>query len=76
MDTAITVENDYQLVQLSMQKKAKLEAKRFQLSQTTPNLSFEARIQKVPRPIGKDLPQGIKSYAMKQKVIVTRKSSL
>jgi hypothetical protein len=29
MDTAITWENDYQLVQLSRQKKAKLEAKKF-----------------------------------------------
>jgi hypothetical protein len=45
MDTAITWENDYQLVQLSRQKKAKLEAKRFQPSQTTPNLSFKPRIK-------------------------------
>jgi hypothetical protein len=45
MDTTITWENDYQLVQLSRQKKAKLEAKRFQSSQLTPNLSFKPRIK-------------------------------
>jgi hypothetical protein len=45
MDTAITWENDYQLVQMSRQKKAKLEAKRFQPSQPTPNLSFKPRIK-------------------------------
>jgi hypothetical protein len=45
MDTAITWENDYQLVQMSRQKYAKLEAKRFQPSQPTPNLSFKPTIK-------------------------------
>jgi hypothetical protein len=45
MDTAINWENDYQLVQLSRQKKVKLEAKRFQPSQSTTNLSFKPRIK-------------------------------
>jgi hypothetical protein len=44
LDTTITWENDYKLVQLSRQKIAKMEAKRFQPSQTTPNLSFKPRI--------------------------------
>jgi hypothetical protein len=45
MDTAITWENDYQLVQLSRKKKAKLEANRFQPIQSTPNLTFKPRIK-------------------------------
>jgi hypothetical protein len=45
MDTAITWENDYQLVQMRRQKKAKFEAKKFQPSQPTPNLSFKPRIK-------------------------------
>jgi hypothetical protein len=45
MDIAITWEKNYQLVQMSRQKKAKLEAKRFQPSQTTPNLSFKLTIK-------------------------------
>jgi hypothetical protein len=42
MDTAITWENHYRLVQLSRQKKAKTEAKRVQPTHSTPNLKLQA----------------------------------
>jgi hypothetical protein len=60
MDTAITWENDYQLVQMSGQKKAKLEAKKFQPSQPTPNLSFKPRIksERFLDKLGKIYPKG------------------
>jgi hypothetical protein len=45
MDTAITWENDYRLVQLSRQKKAKTEAKRVQPTRTPPNLSFKPKVR-------------------------------
>jgi hypothetical protein len=45
MDTAITWENDYRLVQLSQQKKAKMEAKRVQPTRSTQNLSFKPRVR-------------------------------
>jgi hypothetical protein len=45
MDTAITWENDYRLVQLSRLKRAKTEAKRVQPTRSTPTLSFKPRIR-------------------------------
>jgi hypothetical protein len=45
MDTTITWENDYRLVQLSRQKKAKTEAKRVQPTRTPQNLSFNPRMR-------------------------------
>jgi hypothetical protein len=45
MDTAITWENDYRLVQLSREKKAKTEAKRVQLTRSTQNLSFKPKVR-------------------------------
>ena len=44
MNTAITWENDYKLVQQNQQKKAKTEVKRFQPNRSTPNLSFKPRV--------------------------------
>jgi hypothetical protein len=45
MDTAITWENDYKLVQMSRMKRAKNEAKRVQPTRSTPNLSFKPRVR-------------------------------
>jgi hypothetical protein len=45
MDTAITWENDYKLVQMSRLKRAKAEAKRVQPIRSTPNLSFKPRVR-------------------------------
>jgi hypothetical protein len=45
MDTAITWENDYKLVQMSRLKRAKTEAKKVQPTRSTPNLSFKPRIR-------------------------------
>jgi hypothetical protein len=45
MDTAITWENDYRLVQLSRQKKAKTEGKRVQPTRNTQNLSFKPTVR-------------------------------
>jgi hypothetical protein len=45
MDTAITWENDYKLVQMSRLKRAKTEAKRVQPTRSTPNLSFKPRVR-------------------------------
>jgi hypothetical protein len=42
MDTAITWKNNYRLVQLSRQKKAKTEAKRVQPTRSTPKLKLQA----------------------------------
>jgi hypothetical protein len=42
MDTAITWENHYRLVQLSRHKKAKTEAKRVQPTRSTPKLKLQA----------------------------------
>jgi hypothetical protein len=44
MDTTITWENDYKLVQMSRMKRAKTEAKRVQPTRSTPNLSFKPRV--------------------------------
>jgi hypothetical protein len=45
MDTAITWENDYMLVQMSRMKRAKTEAKKVQPTRSTPNLSFKPRVR-------------------------------
>jgi hypothetical protein len=45
MDTAITWENDYKLVQMSRLKRAKTEAKRVQPTRSTANLSFKPRVR-------------------------------
>jgi hypothetical protein len=45
MDTTITWENDYKLVQMSRLKRAKTEAKRVQPTRSTPNLSFKPRVR-------------------------------
>jgi hypothetical protein len=45
MDTTITWENDYKLVQMSRMKMAKTEAKRVQPTRSTPNLSFKPRVR-------------------------------
>jgi hypothetical protein len=45
MDTAITWENDYKLVQVSRLKRAKTEAKRVRPNQSTPTLSFKPRVR-------------------------------
>jgi hypothetical protein len=45
MDTTITWENDYKLVQMSQMKRAKTEAKRVQPTRSTPNLSFKPRVR-------------------------------
>jgi hypothetical protein len=45
MDTSITWENDYRLVQLSRQKKAKTEAKRVQPTRNSQNLSSKPRVR-------------------------------
>jgi hypothetical protein len=45
MDTTITWENDYKLVQMSRMKRAKTEAKRVQPTRSTPNLSFKPRVR-------------------------------
>jgi hypothetical protein len=45
MDTTITWENDYKLVQMSRLKRAKTEAKRVPPTQNTPNLSFKPKVR-------------------------------
>jgi hypothetical protein len=45
MDTAITWENDYKLVQMSRLKRAKTEAKKVQPTRSIPNLSFKPRVR-------------------------------
>ena len=45
MNSAITWENDYKLVQQNRLKKARTEVKRFQPTRTTPNLSFRPRVR-------------------------------
>ena len=45
MNSAITWENDYKLVQQNRLKKAKTEVKRFQPNRTNPNLSFRPRVR-------------------------------
>jgi hypothetical protein len=45
IDTTITWENDYKLVQMSRMKRAKTEAKRVQPTRSTPNLSFKPRVR-------------------------------
>jgi hypothetical protein len=45
MDTAITWENDYKLVQMSRLKRAKTEAKRVPPTRSTPTLSFKPRVR-------------------------------
>jgi hypothetical protein len=45
MDTAITWENDYKLVQISQLKRAKTEAKRVPPTRSTPTLSFKPRVR-------------------------------
>jgi hypothetical protein len=45
MDTVITWENDYKLVQMSRLKRAKTEAKRVQPTRSTPNLSFKPKVR-------------------------------
>ena len=45
MNSAITWENDYKLVQLNRQKKARTEAKRVEPNRFRPNLSFKPQGQ-------------------------------
>jgi hypothetical protein len=45
MDTAITWENDYKLVQMSRLKRAKTEAKKVQPTRSTASLSFKPRVR-------------------------------
>ena len=45
MNSAITWENDYKLVHLNRQKKARTEIKRFEPNRSRPNLSFNPRVQ-------------------------------
>jgi hypothetical protein len=83
MDTAITWENDYKLVQMSRMKRAKTEAKRVQPTQSTLNLSFKPRVRtggvppnrKMFTPKGQiichncGLPGHVKSECMKPRII-------
>jgi hypothetical protein len=83
MDTTITWENDYKLVQMSQLKRAKTEAKRVQPTQSTPNLSFKPRVRtggvppnrKTFTPKGQiichncGLPRHFRSECMKPRII-------
>jgi hypothetical protein len=83
IDTAITWENDYKLVQMSRMKRAKTEAKGVQPTRSTPNLSFKPRVrtggvppnQKTFTPKGQiichncGLPGHFKSECMKPRII-------
>jgi hypothetical protein len=83
MDTAITWENDYKLVQMSRLKRAKMEAKRVQPTRSTPNLIFKPRVRtggappnrKMFTPKGQiichncGLPGHVKNECMKPRII-------
>ena len=83
MNSTITWENDYKLVQLNRIKRAKTETKKFQPSKSVPNRSFKPRVQTGGAPVnrgtfnpkgriichGCGLPGHVKSECRKPKVI-------